>query len=161
MFGREKQWGLGVAGLAASTSCLSHGTDGSLMNQPHGRYSWIPRASCAARLSPSPPLCVVRLWVRSCCGSLPGERGAEMGWAWHGEGRGRRAVGQHSGLRADAAQRGPSGMPRPPALAWYTTSSMELFITGRALVVFHCHQSPDVEPKGWRRHSPPRWPRRG
>lgn len=104
---------------------------------------------------PSPPLCVVRLWVRSCCVSLPGERGAElppaveMGWAWRGEGRGRRAVGQHSGLRADAAQRGPSGMPPFQALAWYTTSSMEIFITGCALVVCHCHQIPDMEPKGW------------
>lgn len=46
--------GLGIAGLAASTSCLSHGTDGSLMNQLHGRYSWILRASCATHLSPLP-----------------------------------------------------------------------------------------------------------
>lgn len=98
------------------------------------------------------PTLFVRLWVRSCRGSLPGERGAElppiveMGWAWHGEGRGRRAVGQHGGLRADTAQCGPSGMlpPRSPGMVYHQQyGNLHL---GCALVVCHCPQIPEMKP---------------
>jgi hypothetical protein len=48
----EEEVGLSIAGLAASTSCLSHGTDGSLMNQFCDRCGDLD----TAHLSPLPTL---------------------------------------------------------------------------------------------------------